>query len=146
MLCIAAMNFPMHALADPIWHCSKSVVKSKGRASRVVDFNLSNANIITIELSNLYSLYGGEEVPMSGGKILKGCFLNKHNGLSEEAMDLLGLNLPTLIAMSQKSSIVDNHLRSVSDEEEMQICIEKNHPAVGYLSEVKETDWIAPCF
>lgn len=148
LLCVAACCVPLSAMADPIWHCSRSVNNNKGRNknNKALNFNLSNANVIAIDLSNLYSLYGGEEVGMSGGTILKGCFINKRTALSDEAMEMLGLNLLTLMALSQKSSIVDNHLRSASDEEEMKLCIERNHPAVGYLSEVTETDWIAPCF
>lgn len=147
LVCSLWASAPISAQAEAIWHCSRSVDhKQKKDKSKQRNFNLGNANIIGIELSNLYNLYAGEEVSMSGGTVLKGCFVNKSNPLSDEAMDMLGLNLATLVALARKSSIVDSHLRSVNNEQEMQLCIEKNHPAVGFLSEVAETDTIAPCF
>jgi hypothetical protein len=140
--------------AEPIWHCSRSVLtnmSSVGSQSASTDkkedlsFDLSESDTIEISTMDLFRTFSGDAVFL-GSKRLSGCFIDRNNWLSEQAMNMIDIELAGLVALSQGDSIVLSKVFPVRSEEQMKICIKKHHPAVGYLSQVVENEAIGPCF
>jgi hypothetical protein len=66
--------------------------------------------------------------------------------LSASALQTLGLSSAAMQMLARRSAIVQRNLKLVTDEGEMQQCLEKNSPAFGYLSKAINNDKVAPCF
>jgi hypothetical protein len=137
--------------ADPIWHCSRSVsddapsIQDKTKTNEALSFDLSESTTIEIMPIDLFQIYSGGTV-LFGSKPLAACFLDRNNVLTEQAMSMLDIDPTSLNSLSMIDSIVQSKIYPTRNLEQMKTCIAKHHPALGYLSEVVETDLIGPCF
>lgn len=112
---------------------------------RFANFDLSITDLIELELSDIYGVYSGETISM-GPRLLSACFIRGNSRVHRVAMDLVGIAPSSVEALSKASAIVKSRIYPVADEDQMQICIEKHHPAIGYLTDATVSDGIAPCF
>jgi len=149
---IALLFVASNSLADPIWQCSRTQATDaqSAKASKVDDqFSIasfgSSSDVISISIRDLIDIYSGTPVRI-GGLPLSACFMLGDGALSQTALTSLGLKSQTIQALARKSSIVQNNLFYVSNEEQMLNCIAKNFPSVGYLSAPKEDENSLPCF
>jgi hypothetical protein len=137
--------------ADPVWHCSRAVHMGSGRDIRTDEdhFYLASTgvsrDVITISLMDLIDVYNSKPI-MINGQRLSACFMPGDTKVSTQALRTLGLNASTLQLQARKSAIVQSPLHIVNDEDEMQVCINRYAPAVGYLSRAISTPQVAPCF
>ncbi len=137
--------------ADPIWHCSRSIAEDapstqgKAKTSEVLSFDLSESTTIEILPIDLFQIYSGGTV-LFGSKPLAACFLDRNHVLTEQAMNMLDIDPSSLNSLAMIDSIVQSKIYPTRNLEQMKTCIAKHHPALGYLSEVVETDLIGPCF
>jgi hypothetical protein len=136
--------------ADPVWHCSRT---GYGEAHSAVDaseqFSLASMSsapdVIGVSIRDLIDIYSG--VPVRVGDLpLSACFMPGRNQLSLAALQSLGLQSTAIQALARKSAIVQSNLHLVTDEQQMQACISRHFPAVGYLSQPVNTEKILPCF
>lgn len=144
---------PAHAqqAATPIWHCSRN---PPGAAAPVaadelltvrVPFELSSANGVALELSDLFRVYSGTPVRINGMP-LSACFMDGGSEMNAQAMRMLGLSPSALNSLARSTSIVSNYVFDVSNTQQMERCIRHHHPAVGYLPGAKQNEGITPCF
>lgn len=140
------------AWAEPLWHRSrlpKSIKDKMALAETADQFSLASTNsspdIISISVRDLIDVYSGRPVKVSG-EPLSACFMIGDSELSRRILTSLGLNQAVIQSLSKKSSIVQSKLFWVSDEAEMQECIIKHFPAVGYLNNPTSNNDIEPCF
>jgi len=139
------------AQAGAVWHCSRApeVVSENGSVPPEDSFQLAsvvpNMRAIGITLLDLIDAYSGQAILINGQR-LSACFMPGNTPLSKQALDALGLNASTMQLLARRSAIVQSHLKMVTDEAEMLSCIERNFPAVGYLSREAQTGEIVPCF
>lgn len=142
------------ALADdPIWHCSRSLSadtttqapNQKASGNTSLSFDLSESTTIEILPIDLFQIYSGGTV-LFGKKPLAACFLDRNNDLTEKAMNMLDIEPSSLNSLAMIDSIVQSKIYPIRNQDQMKVCIAKHHPALGYLSEVVETDLIGPCF
>ena len=138
------------AWADPIWHCSRTGnTDPQEMADASEQFSLasmsSTPDVIGISIRDLIDIYSG--VPVRVGSLsLSACFMLGQEPLSLAALQSLGLQPSAIQALARKSSLVQSNLHLVTDEQQMQTCISRHFPAVGYLSKPVDTDKILPCF
>jgi len=142
LLSISLMSTP--AWANPIWHCSRSDVQIANAAD---DFSLAALNaereVIRLSLWDLYNVYQGTTVKLSGGFALSACVVSNDAVLTTTAMRSIGTRLPL---MAQESKGTKSNVKIVSDESAMLNCIAKYQPAIGYLSKATHTEAVGPCF
>lgn len=138
--------------ADPIWQCSRTQEQQaqSPHTSKADDqFSIASfgnsSDVIGVSIRDLIDIYSGTPVRI-GGLPLSACFMLGDGTLSQTALTSLGLKSQTIQALARKSSIVQNNLFYVSNEEQMLSCIAKNFPAVGYLSAPTEDTNSLPCF
>lgn len=137
--------------SDPIWHCSRSVsadasnTQDKPKGNDALSFDLSESTTIEILPIDLFQIYSGGTV-LFGSKPLAACFLDRNHVLTEQAMSMLDIEPSSLNSLAMIDSIVQSKIYPTRNLEQMKSCIAKHHPALGYLSEVVETDLIGPCF
>lgn len=142
---------PIAGAADPIWHCSRSVSvetaasRSNSTAKESLSFDLSDSSTIEILPIDLFHIYSGGTV-LFGSKPLTACFIDRNHSLTVQAMSMLDIEPSSLNSLAMIDSIVQSKIYPIRNPEQMKVCIAKNHPALGYLSEVVETDQIGPCF
>lgn len=151
---VASILMATSALAAPVWHCSRSAntdadsnlvaTPAKEDQFSIASFN-SSADVIGVSVRDLIDIYTGTPVRI-GGLPLSACFLLGNEQLTNEALSSLGINHNTIQALARKSNIVHSNVYYVSDEAQMNACITKNFPAVGYLSNPIDTTKIQPCF
>lgn len=131
------------ALADPVWHCSRSDVQIANASD---DFTLASLSlereVIRLSLRDLYHVYQGAPIKLSGGLPLSACVSGKDIKLTTSAMLSIG-SKPTI---GSDTSAAKNNLYVVQNESDMLACIAKNHPAIGYLSHATHTEAVGPCF
>lgn len=136
--------FSASAWATPIWHCSRSDVQIANAAD---DFSLAALNVerevIRLSLRDLYNVYQGTPVKLSGGFALSACVVGNDAVLTKTSMRSIGTKLPFT---AQQSTVTKNNIKIVADESAMLNCIAKNHPAIGYLSKATDTEAVGPCF
>jgi hypothetical protein len=145
--------FSFHAQSEAIWHCSRSIetaptenASSKDDiSSDLISFDESEKRTIEIQIIDLFQVYSGGTVSM-GIKPLSACFLDRGNPLTMNAMVMLDIDPSSLASLANTDSIVKSKVIPSRNEAQMESCIAKNHPAIGYLSQVIETDHIGPCF
>jgi len=127
------------AMANPVWHCSRSDVQMANASD---DFTLATLSfdreVIRVALRDLYTAYNNTPVRMSGGAVLSACLLNTASNLTTSALASIGAPRPSYPTSS--------HIRIVNDESGMLACISKHHPAIGYLPKAMQTESIGPCF
>jgi hypothetical protein len=132
------------ALANPIWHCSRSDVQIANAAD---DFSLAalsaEREVIRLSLCDLYNVYQGTPVKLSGGFALSACVVSNDAVLTTTAMRSIGKKIPFA---AQESKGAESNIKFVADESAMLNCIDKNQPAIGYLSKATHTEAVGPCF
>lgn len=137
--------------ADVVWHCSRSSpqLQSENKYTQNNQFSIaslgSSDDVIGVSITDLIDVYSGVPVRI-GGYALSACFSENDEALSSSALASLGLQTSVLQALSRKNSIIQSNLYFVTSEEQMQTCIGKHFPAVGYLDQSTETKNIKPCF
>jgi hypothetical protein len=135
------------AFAEPVWHCSRSDVQIADASD---DFTLASLalerEVIRISLRDLFSVYQGSPVKMTGSLPLSACVISDDSHLSVTALQSIGIQLAMIKAISSPHAILKSHVYTIRDEAEMQTCIAKHHPAVGYLSKATQTEAVGPCF
>lgn len=140
------------AIADPIWHCSRTTPDGEEVASlqlqenqfSIASFNAS-VNTIGVSISDLIDIYSGVSVRI-GGLPLSACFMTGNETITTTALTSLGLQPTVIQALARKSSIIQSNLYAVSTNTQMIACIAQHFPAVGYLEEASSTDKVQPCF
>lgn len=143
LLCLGTMS--IGALADPVWHCSRSDMQLADASEQFTLAALGEREVIRLTMPDLYSVYLGQPVKVSGMP-LSACLIADGNKTDQAALQSIGANTSAAIALARKSNGVNSHLHIVKDEPTMLACIAKNHPAIGYLSKTTHTEAIAPCF
>lgn len=144
---------PLAAHSEPIWHCSRSPDSNKNHLNSpinnnnldIASFDESENRTIEIQLIDLFNAYSGGTVFM-GSEPLSACFIDRGNTLTALAMSTLDIDPTSLVSLSNTDSIVKSKIFPARNENQMEVCIAKNHPAIGFLSEVVESDQIGPCF
>jgi hypothetical protein len=149
-LCLLLLNNA--TWADTTWHCSRNVhnaMHSQMASAEKDQFSIaavgSAPDVINVSIRDLLDLYSGVTVRISG-LTLSACFMPSNRALTSSALNELGLNASTMLALSRKNAIVQNNLHLANDEVDMLRCIENNFPAVGYMSTTTESELVAPCF
>jgi hypothetical protein len=137
------------SLSQPqaIWHCSRNLPGPPSTNAMVEqdEFKLSSMDTIGVILSDLIDVYSGSDVRI-GNMPLIGCFMPGQDALSKNILNSLNLKPYVLQKLSAQSTIVLGQLVSVTDEEQMQICLSKYFPSFGYLSSEVISEKFAPCF
>jgi hypothetical protein len=129
-----------------IWHCSKMPQAEASQSAQEMSFSMASVNgTIDVSLDDLLAAYSGYPIRISG-KPLFACFLPGQEALSTSALQTLGLSSAAMQMLARRSAIVQRNLKLVTDEVEMQQCLEKNSPAFGYLSKPINNEKVAPCF
>jgi hypothetical protein len=138
--------------ADAVWHCSRIPVVDVATDNRPDPgdlFTLAEQgvadDVILISVRDLIDVYSGVNVRLSGVP-LSACFMPVNDPVTGKTLRALGLSADVLSALARKSAIAKSHLYRVTNEEEMKICIARNQPAVGYLTQAQVTEKLAPCF
>ncbi len=153
MWCMVLMGLFVPALADTVWHCSRSAAVDVSDDSIGVDlgdqFLLTAqggpSDVINITLRDLMDVYSGVYVDVSG-ITLSACFMPVSDTQTLMALKALGLNSDVFSALARKSAITKSPLYRVRNELQMRECIVRHQPAVGYLSKPLSTEEITPCF
>ena len=152
--CLAALAvLPLPAGAQALWHCSRTPVVAWALEQRPNPgdvFTLAGEqgmadDVIRISLRDLIDVYSGVSVRLSG-QPLSACFMPVNDAVTVNTLRALGLSTDVLSALARKSAIAQNHLYRVTDEVEMQACITRHQPAVGYLTQAQTNKQLAPCF
>jgi hypothetical protein len=134
------------ALADPIWHCSRSDVQVADASD---NFTLASLNlereVIRMSLRDLYEVYKGTPVKMTGSRPLSACLIKDLNQTSI-IMRSIGSESITSEIVSSSDTLSRPNIYIVKNEADMEACISQHHPAVGYLPRIKNTEVIGPCF
>lgn len=148
----ACLSLPVNVSAELVWHCSRTPVQTTAVNSRPVPGDLFvlagmgvEEDVIRISIRDLLDVYSGVPVRL-GGQPLSACFMPVNTPTMTKGLRQLGVNTSLLSTLARKSAIAKNHLYRVSDETEMKACIQRNHPAVGYLTQAESTEQLAPCF
>ena len=133
--------------AEPVWHCSRSDVQIADASD---NFTLAALNfereVIRLSLRDLYAVYQGIPVKLSGGVPLSACIAGHDMPLTAAALNSIGAKPAVVKALATSNQTFTNNLHIVQDEQSMQACIAKHHPAIGYLSQAKHTEAVGPCF
>jgi hypothetical protein len=105
------------------------------------------AGVIALSLLDLYDAFSGTRSVFIGPQRLSACVtLDSTSPLNVAAADSVGVQPHVLQQLAKRSAISQSFIRIVRSEQEVQACIARHHPAVGYLSEEVVTEKIAPCF
>lgn len=133
--------------AHAIWHCSRNEATQQAATELNLqdEFKLSSMDTIGVTLDDLMRVYSGQDIWI-GNLPLIACFMPGQETLSQNIFKSLGLKGYILKKLSVKSAIVQGQLVTVSDEEQMQLCMGKHFPSFGYLSHETVTEKFAPCF
>jgi hypothetical protein len=133
-------------LADAIWHCSRSDVQIADASDNFTLASLSlEREVIRMSLRDLYEVYKGLPVKMTGSQALSAC-ITRDAGKTLSIMKSLGAESTASKILSTRNKTAPPNIYVVEGEEEMEACISQRHPAVGYLSRVKNTEVVGPCF
>jgi hypothetical protein len=140
------------AIADPIWHCSRTPANAEEVASlksQEDQFSIASLNAapdaIGVSISDLIDIYSGVSVRISG-LALSACFMPGNESVTSAALTSLGLQPSVIQALARRSSIVQSNLYAVTTNTQMIACIAQHFPAVGYLETASSTDKVQPCF
>lgn len=130
-----------------IWHCSRNLpsLPNVSAMAEQDEFKLSSMDTIGVTLSDLIDVYNGSDVRI-GNMSLIGCFMPGQDAVSKNLLKSLNLKPYVLQKLTAQSSIVLGQLFSVTDEEQMQMCLSTQFPSFGYLSSEVITEKFAPCF
>ena len=136
------------AFAEPVWHCSRSDVQVADASDDFTLASLSSVEreVIRLSLRDLYTVYLGARVKLTGSFTLSACVIGGDSYLTSTAMASIGVKRATVVSLTNPSALVTPSVHVVPDEASMLSCIAKNHPAVGYLSNPIHTEAVGPCF
>jgi hypothetical protein len=144
---IGIVCFCQSALANPIWHCSRSDIQVADASD---DFNLASlsleSEVIRLSLKDLLSVYQGRPVELTGNLQLSACVVDSDTQLTNSALSSIGSSSVLVKAITRSSNLAKSNIFIVQDEQSMVACIQKHHPAIGYLSKATQTEAIGPCF
>lgn len=135
----------------PVWHCSKSPdqLTEDEEDVQAGQFGIAAAGqemgVIQVSLQDIYDVFSGANVRVSGVS-LSACFNLDDTPTTQAALRSLGMETNTLQRLVKRANIVQSHVYSVRSDESMASCIEKHHPAIGYLSSSIKSDRVGPCF
>jgi len=131
---------------EVIWACSRSEPEPEPfdrlRPYRVENLTTKDSAGIVINLSDLYSVYGGQRVQM-GAHVLTACALPARDPAQVEALDLLGF---TSQDFEQALKQPEARLVLVPSINRMQKCMVENHPSIGFFMTAFENERVGPCF
>jgi hypothetical protein len=145
-LSVMCTNIDATETLEAIWHCSKISGVMAVKNSTDISFSAASVNgTIDVSLDDLLAAYSGYPVRLSGMPLFA-CFMPGQESLSTSALKTLGLDSAAMQMLARRSAIVQRNLKLVTDEVEMQQCLEKNSPAFGYLSKPINNEKVAPCF
>lgn len=133
-----------NAWAEPIWHCSRSNMQMADASDNFVLAALIEREVIQVSLRDLHRVYQGHHVTLSG-QSLSAC-VSSTRADTKPAMMSLGISDQSVLEQSRWTGLAMSRLHLVNNTEEMQKCIAKHHPAIGYLPQATETEAIGPCF
>ena len=143
---LLALLLGTSAQADPVWHCSRTSLQVADAGD---NFSLAaldaEREVLRISLRDLYAIYQGNQVKASG-VTLSACFIGGNNAITKSAMSSIGAEPHVLEKLSRKTALVSQNIYMVQSEQDMQSCMTKHHPAIGYLSKATHTEAIGPCF
>jgi len=129
-----------------VWSCSRSEPEPEVfegfKAFRIENLSAKDDHGIAITLSDLYGAYGGESIRM-GTHVLSVCALPPEDPLQKEALEMLGYTAQDLSEAKQRTNA---KLLTIPSIHQMQKCIVENHPAIGFLKVVVESERVGPCF
>lgn len=147
-MAIGWLLFCSFAFAEPVWHCSRSDVQVADASDDFTLASLSSVEreVIRLSLRDLYTVYLGATVKLTGGFALSACVIGGDSHLTNTAMASIGAKRATVISLANPNALVTSSVHVVSDEASMLSCIAKNHPAVGYLSKPIHSEAVGPCF
>lgn len=141
--------------SEPVWHCSRSTPGNQSSAQSSVESKSGSSSLRTLDFSesltieilpiDLLKIYSGDKVQM-GARTLSACYFERNHPLTISAMNMLDIDASSLTSISTADSIVRGNIFSVRTTNQMLSCIARNHPAVGFLDKVVETDQVSPCF
>lgn len=132
------------ALAEPVWHCSRTDVQVANASDQFTLATLSDREVIQVSLRDLHHVYEGKNVKLTG-QTLSACIARSDTQTSE-AMHSLGISEHAVISMGHRYNITRNSVYVVNDMQAMEQCIAQHHPAIGYLPRAVETEALGPCF
>lgn len=132
---------------EAVWHCTRQPIELTQSPADDFGFGALPAehDTIRVSLQDLIAVYSGYPLRVSG-RPLFACFMPGNEALSLHALDSLGLNASALQILARRSAIVQRQLEIVTNEAQMQRCMERNAPAFGYLPSALINDQVAPCF
>lgn len=135
-------------LANPIWHCSRNEIQIADASDNFTLASLTvEREVIRLSLRDLYAVYQGAHVRLTGGIPLSACVIGDHDSsLTKIALQSIGSPSGTMKALSSQSAITKSNIHVVHSESAMLTCITKHHPALGYLSKATDTETVGPCF
>lgn len=149
VICLLSLALNAQSVyADPIWHCSRSDVQIADASDNFTLAALSTLEreVIRVSLHNLHTIYQGGPVRMSGGLPLSACIVSNDPSLTNSALQSLGAKPEAARTLLRQNSPTKSNIHFVAHESEMLSCINKNHPAIGYLSSTTHTEAVGPCF
>jgi hypothetical protein len=145
-LCLSSTLLSVAAQAEPVWHCSRTGVQVADAGDNFTLAALdAEREVMRISLRDLYSAYQGHTVKASGLTV-SACLMAGNHPTTQAAMQSIGADARVLEKMSRKSALVQSHVFVVQNEQDMQACMSKHYPAIGYLPQATHTEAIGPCF
>lgn len=145
-LCIASGWFASLALADVVWHCSRTDMQVAAAGDNFTLAALdAEREVMRISLRDLYAVYQGTPVTVSGLPV-SACFVGGDDATTRAALQSIGAQPKVLAQLSRKHALVSSPLFMVQSEQEMLACMAKHHPAIGYLAKPTHTEAVGPCF
>lgn len=147
LVALSLMLMHSHSWADPVWHCSRSDVQIADVSDNFTLAALAlEREVIRISLRDLYVVYEGKPIKLSGGLPLSACVVGNDAPLTAAALNSIGAKSTRIKALIGQNEATNSHLHIVQDESAMLTCISKHHPAIGYLSQATHTEAVGPCF
>ena len=145
-LCVSGIVFCLPAVADPVWHCSRTDVQVANASDNFTLAALgAEREVMHISLKDLYEIYQGGSIK-AGGTQVSACFVGGNHPATQKAMYSIGADPKVLERLSSTASIVQSHLYQVHDEKDMLTCMTKHTPAIGYFSKPLHNEAVGPCF
>lgn len=143
---VFALLVSLCAQAEPVWHCSRTGVQVADAGDNFTLAALdAEREVMRISLRDLYSAYQGQVVKASGLPV-SACLIAGNHPMTQAALKSIGADVQVLETMSRKSALVQSNVYVVHNEQDMQACMTKHYPAIGYLPQATHNEAIGPCF
>lgn len=145
-ICVSTFLFTFSAQAEPVWHCSRTGVQVADANNNFTLAALATEReVVRISLRDLYSAYQGQTVKASGLTV-SACLIAGDYPTTKAAMKSIGADAQVLEKMSRKSTLIQGNVYLVQNEQDMQACMTKHYPAIGYLPQATHNEAIGSCF